>query len=196
MITPDVLIPRPETEILVEEAVRLLRLAETSRFAEAGAGSGCISVSILHSVPNASATATDISAAALAVARENARRHSVAARLEFLETDLLNGITGPFDLIVSNPPYIPNAQIAGLEPEVREHEPRLALSGGDDGLDIVRRLIDGSPRLLRPGGSLLIEIGFDQSEQVRSLFASDKWHGVEFLPDLQGIPRIAKAMRK
>ncbi len=193
-VTPDVLIPRPETEILVEEAVRLLRTIETPRFADACAGSGCIAVSILHSVPASRGLATDISAPALNVAAENAQRHDVADRLELVEADLFESITGQFDLIASNPPYIPDRQIARLQPEVRDHEPRLALSGGGDGLDILKRLIESSPGLLRPGGTLLIEIGFDQAERVRGLLSASEWQTVEFLQDLQGIRRIAKAV--
>jgi release factor glutamine methyltransferase len=119
----------------------------------------------------------------------------VADRLELVRTDVLGDVAGTFDLIVSNPPYISDAKIDGLEPEVREHEPRLALSGGDDGLDVVSRVIAASSEQLRSGASLLVEIGFDQSKTVRELFTDDTWHSVEFLPDLQGIPRIAKAVR-
>ena len=194
-VTPDVLIPRPETEILVEEAVRLLQQIEDPRFCDAATGSGCVAIAILHSVPSATAVATDISAAALAVAEQNARKHDAADRLEFVRTDVLDGVPGMFDLIVSNPPYIPDAQIETLEPEVRDHEPRLALSGGEDGLVVVNRVIESSAEILRPGASLLVEIGFDQSETVRELFTHEIWQSVEFLPDLQGIPRIAKAIR-
>jgi release factor glutamine methyltransferase len=146
-------------------------------------------------VPNASAIATDISAAALAVALQNAQRQGVADRLALVEASVLDGVSGPLDLVVSNPPYIPDAQIEALDPEVRDHEPRLALSGGDDGLAVIMQVIAGSRSLLRSGGSLLMEIGFDQSEQVRGLLTTDDWAGVAFLHDLQGIPRIVKAIR-
>lgn len=193
LVTPAVLIPRPETEILVEEAVRLLATAEHPRFCEVGTGSGCIAVSILHSVPQATAIATDISAAALDFASENARRHGVSERVEFHEADTLDGVEGMFDLVVSNPPYVPDDAIAGLQAEVRDFEPLVALSGGEDGLDMIIKVINVCPRLLTSGGGVLMEIGFDQSERVGRLLPSKIWKDIEFLPDLQGIPRILRA---
>lgn len=193
LVGPGVLIPRPETEILVEEAVRLLASDEHPRFCEVGTGSGCIAVSVLHSVPEATAIATDISATALDAASENAHRHSVSRRLELRKTDTLDGVEGTFDLVVSNPPYVPDDQITGLQAEVRDFEPRLALSGGEDGLSTIIKVIDTCPRLLMPGGYLLMEIGFDQSERVCGLLSGQIWRDIEFLPDLQGIPRILRA---
>ncbi|MBK9214811.1 MAG: peptide chain release factor N(5)-glutamine methyltransferase [Chloracidobacterium sp.] len=193
LVRPGVLIPRPETEILVEEAVRLLATGEHPRFCEVGTGSGCIAVSILHSVPEATAIVTEISAAALDVASENARRHGVAGRLELREADTLDGVEGTFDLVVSNPPYVPDDHIAGLQAEVRDFEPLIALSGGEEGLDTIIQVISTCPPLLIPGGHLLMEIGFDQSEPVRGLLSGEIWRDVEFLPDLQGIPRILRA---
>ncbi len=193
LVTPDVLIPRPETEILVEEAVRRLAMSEHPRICEAGTGSGCIAVSILRTVPQATAVATDISAAALEVASENASRHDVLERLDLRKTDVFDGVEGTFDLVVSNPPYIPDTQISGLQAEVRDFEPHLALSGGQDGFDTIIKVIDTCPRLLKSGGHLLMEIGFDQSDRVRGLLSREIWAGVGFLPDLQGIPRILRA---
>lgn len=192
-VTPEVLIPRPETEILVEEAVRFLSAYDAPRFCEAGIGSGCISVAILHSIKASRAVAGDVSAAALAVAGRNAVRHGVSGRLELRETDLLEGIDGPFELIVSNPPYVPDSQVEALQAEVRLFEPHIALSGGPEGTDLIARLASQSPGRLAPGGALLLEIGFDQAERVSKLFGPDIWASVGFLADLQGIPRILAA---
>lgn len=192
-VTPDVLIPRPETEILVEAAIERLHGLQAPRFCEVGIGSGCISVSILHSVKDARGTATDISPAALIVAEANAARHGVVERLELVNASIFDTVTGQFDLVVSNPPYVPDADIASLQAEVRDHEPSVALSGGGSGRDIISQLVEQSPRVLRPGGSLLMEIGFDQGDRVRSLFERDVWQSVEIMPDLQGIPRIVNA---
>lgn len=195
-VTPDVLIPRPETEILVEEAIGLLLPIEHPRFCEVGTGSGCIAVSVLHTVRTATAVATDISAAALDVAKRNAKKHGVDGRLEFRLTSVFGGIRERFDLIVSNPPYVPDSQIGALQAEVRDFEPIAALSGGADGLGIVRRIVDEAPRHLKPGCRLLIEIGFDQADRVRNLFEPQIWSAIDLLPDLQGIPRIARARLK
>ncbi len=192
-VTSDVLIPRPETEILVEEAVRILSAFDSPRFCEVGVGSGCISVAILHSIPAATAIAGDVAAAAVAVTGRNAARHQVADRLELRETDLFDGIEGAFDMIVSNPPYVPDEQVGSLQAEVRLYEPRVALSGGPDGTALTARLVSDSVGHLRSGGVLLLEIGFDQAERVSGLFRPDIWAEVGFLPDLQGIPRILRA---
>ncbi len=192
-VTPDVLIPRPETEILVEAAIDVLDDLPSPRFCEVGTGSGCIAVSILHSVSHASAIATDISPAALLVAGRNAQRHGVSDRLELRNASIFDTVTGRFDLIVSNPPYVPDAEIASLQAEVREHEPLLALSGGSGGFDIISQIVEQSPRFMRPGGSLLMEIGFDQADRVSAMFDSNEWESVELLPDLQSIPRIVYA---
>ncbi len=195
-VTPDVLIPRPETEILVEEAIKLIEPLDHPRVCEVGTGSGCISVAILYEVQRATGVATDISPAALAVAARNAERHGVADRLQLVEGDVFAGVEGPFDLIVSNPPYVPNEQIERLQAEVRDHEPFAALSGGDDGLDIISRLVSEAPERLHPGCFMLMEIGFDQTNRVRALFDRTLWEPPSFLPDLQGIPRIVKSRRR
>lgn len=192
-VTPDVLIPRPETEILVEAAIGQLRELASPRFCEVGIGSGCIAVSILHSVQDASAMATDISAATLSVAGANAVRHGVRHRLELINASIFDNVTGTFDLIVSNPPYVADAEIASLQVEVRDHEPLVALSGGSGGLDTISQIVGQSPRFLRSGGSLLMEIGFDQAERVAEVFGSDEWERIDFLPDLQGVQRIVNA---
>ncbi len=192
-VTPEVLIPRPETEILVEEAIKVLSPLENSRFCEIGVGSGCISVSILASVTSAKAIGVDIYEAALNVAHRNAERHNVAKRLTLFESDVFSEVTGKFDLIVSNPPYIPACDIDSLQPEVRDHEPHTALDGGCDGIAIIERIIAQSPEFLISGGSLLLEIGFGQASKVCDLFDLRIWNAPEFLPDLQGIPRIVRA---
>lgn len=195
-VTPDVLIPRPETEILVEAAIESLTGRNHPRFCEIGIGSGCITAAILHSLPNATAVATDVSRAALQVAARNAAKHGVVERLELRETDLLEGINERFDLIVSNPPYVPDGDIEDLQPEVRDFEPRTALAGGVDGLDVVRLIIDEAPRSLRPDGVLIMEIGHDQADRVANLFDESIWGSAEILRDLQKMDRTIRARVK
>jgi release factor glutamine methyltransferase len=191
-VSPDVLIPRPETEILVEAAIEILSAQGRPAFCEIGVGSGCISVSVLHAIADATAVGVDISAAALAVAARNAQSNGVAERLTLREANLFDTLTGTFDLIVSNPPYIPDADIDDLQAEVSRFEPRTALAGGEDGLSIVRRIVAGAPAFLRPGGYLLIEIGFDQSGRVKQLFDPGVWRDIRLLTDLQGIERVVE----
>jgi len=205
-VRPGVLIPRPETELLVEEA--LSRLSPdgptrdgrpgpaSARVADVGTGSGCIAVALARWLPLAEVVAIDASDEALAVARLNATRHEVSARVRFLKADLLAGAAGPFDAVVSNPPYVPAPDLAGLQPEVRDHEPLLALSGGIDGLDVVRRLVPDAAAVLRPGGWLLFEFGFGQAGGVRAIIAAEpRLELVAIREDLAGIPRIAVARR-
>ena len=193
-VNPDVLIPRPETELLVETALNLLTNREVL-ICDVGTGSGCVAVTLLHERPNARGVAIDISPAAIEVARRNAATHKVSSRLEFLVSDCFAEVKQKllFDLIVSNPPYIPASDLEGLQREVRDHEPRLALEAGADGLSIIRRLLADSGAYLKTGGYLLFEIGFDQSEAVRSLIApmvdAGSWTLLDIYPDLQGIPR-------
>lgn len=192
-VGPGILIPRPETEILVEAAIDRLAGIELPKFLEIGVGSGCISISILYAVPTATAIGIDLSPIALETTGRNAEKHRVANRLILHKGDLFEGVSGKFDLIVSNPPYIPEAEIAALQPEVRDFEPYSALSGGADGLDIIRRIIATAPGFMAVGGTLLIEIGFGEAEAVRGLLAPPTWENCEFVPDLQGIPRILSA---
>ena len=192
-VVPGVLIPRPETELLVEDAINILRELPAPRFFEIGVGSGCISVSILHCSLLSTAVAVDISEDALAVAAENASRHYVTDRLILNRGDVYGGIDGKFDLIVSNPPYIPDSDLVALQPEVGYFEPHSALFGGDDGLDIVRRIIAGAPVFLNKGGHILVEIGFGQAASVKEMFHTEIWSEVGFIRDLQGIERIVKA---
>ncbi|HEU4765883.1 MAG TPA: peptide chain release factor N(5)-glutamine methyltransferase [Pyrinomonadaceae bacterium] len=190
-VTPDVLIPRPETELLVEAAIEV---AGSSPFVcDVGTGSGCIAVTLLCELEKARAACLDKSSAALEIAKLNSRDHSVSDRAEFLVSDCLDALDPrdyQFDLVVSNPPYVSASALPGLQPEVRDHEPLVALSPGADGLTIIRRLIKETPPFLKPGGHLLMEIGFDQGEAVTELVKETSWQLLEIRPDLQGIPRI------
>lgn len=196
-VTPDVLIPRPETELIVENALEILREIEKPRFCEVGTGSGCISVSILHEAKTATAISLDISPKALEIARKNAVANDVSARLELKKSDIFAALDYKkdvkFDLIVSNPPYVPFNDLAGLQPEVRDHEPQIALTDGSDGLSIIEKIIAESPQYLKPNGFLLMEIGYGQAAEVSRMFRPEIWKNVELLPDLQGIQRTVKA---
>ena len=190
-VTPDVLIPRPETELLVEAALETIAGVSGPSLCDVGTGSGCIAVTLLCERTDARAVAVDVSDAALAIAADNAERHGVEERIELKVSDCFNGL-GPitFDLVVSNPPYVSANALAGLQREVRDHEPLVALSPGADGLSVIRRLLNDSPAFLKPGGHLIMEIGFDQGEKVQGLIDPNAWRLVEIRPDLQGIPRI------
>jgi release factor glutamine methyltransferase len=196
-VTRDVLTPRPETELVVEEALGCLSaMSAGGRTAhpivDVGTGSGCLAISLAQEVSGAFVVATDTSPAALAVARRNARRHGVSARVAFCQASLVDAIAGPLSLVVSNPPYVPTADLATLPPEVRNFEPEMALSGGPDGLDVIRSLVDQVPRVLAPGGWLVFEFGAGQETGVRTVIARCQALGlVRVRGDLQGIPRTA-----
>ena len=185
-VTRDVLDPRPETETLV---ARALEGAPGRHILDLGTGSGILLVTLLAEWPGATGTGTDRSAAALEVARENAARHGVAARATLRETDWAAGISGPFDVIVSNPPYIPEAEMAELAPEVRDWEPRLALTPGETGLEAYERLAADLPRLLAPGGRALFEFGAGQEGAVARVFADRGFRDISLAEDLDGRPR-------
>ncbi len=197
-VTPDVLIPRPETELAVEAALEALAAPGSSgRAVDVGTGSGCIAVAIAATRPDAAVVAVDRSRAALAVARRNARRHGVDDRVALVAGDLLTALSPrrPVDVVVSNPPYVPDRS-ADVAPDVARHEPASALYAGADGLDVVRRLLAGTARLLRPGGRLVIEIGIGQAGAVAAAAARHReWGDVTFRPDLHGIARIAVLSR-
>jgi release factor glutamine methyltransferase len=194
LVTRDVLIPRPETEHLVEKALELAGRVVSPRIVDVGTGSGAIAVALAHKLPCVQIAAIDISSRALAVAEENAKRNGVAVR--FLLGDLLAPVAGErFEIIVSNPPYVPTADRATLSVEVREYEPALALFAGGDGLDVYRRLIPAAFDALTPGGFVALEIGYGQSTAVEALLASAGFEQILFVPDLQGIPRVACAQR-
>jgi release factor glutamine methyltransferase len=235
-VTPDVLIPRPETEHLVEKVLALAANFPNPRIVDVGTGSGAIAIALAHTLSKCTArridlekgagrtsgfvkgtgfspyinpikstgalapegcssgsvTAIDISAPSLAIAEENAKRNGVAIR--FLQGDLLTSVAGEkFDIVVSNPPYVPTTDRATLSIEVRDHEPALALFAGPDGLDIYRRLIPQAFVCLASGGFLVLEIGYNQSPAIADLLAASGFHDIEFTPDLQQIPRVASA---
>ena len=195
-VNRDVLIPRPETEHLVETVIKLARGFERQRIVDVGTGSGAIAVAVALNLPDAEIHATDDSAAALRVARANAKRHGVEARVIFRAGDLLAPVAGKlFDLIVSNPPYVAEADRVSLSVEVRDYEPAQALFAGGDGLEIYRRLIPAAFAALFHERYLALEIGFGQQAAVEALLAGAGFTGIEFTNDLQGIPRVAVARR-
>ena len=198
-VSPAVLVPRPETETLVAEALRLLKPLAGPAVLDIGTGSGAIAVSIAQQKTDARVTATDISPDALDVARRNADRHGVAGRIDFRQGDLFAPVPAGavFDVVVSNPPYVTPAELAGLAPDVRDHEPRLALDGGPDGLAFYRRIAAGVESLLKPGGWLLVEIGATQEEAVRALIAERPGlEVVKTLKDAAGLPRVVVARKR
>lgn len=185
-VNPHVLIPRQDTEILVEEALK--RVKPGMRVLDMCTGSGCIITSIVKYAPSVCGVAADLSPHALSLARENARLNGVT--VEFVQSDLFAEISGSFDMIVSNPPYIPTGEIAGLAPEVREREPRLALDGRADGLWFYRRILSEGAPYLKPGGDLLFEIGADQKEAVFALMRDAGCHMINGIKDLAGLDRV------
>ncbi|HSQ55202.1 MAG TPA: peptide chain release factor N(5)-glutamine methyltransferase, partial [Gemmata sp.] len=170
-VSPAVLIPRPDTETLVLEALTFLKSRKEPTVLDLGTGSGCIAVTIAHEKKDARVTATDVSPDALEVAKRNAARHGVADRITFLQGDLFAPLAAgaAFDLVVSNPPYIAHNEFADLQPDVRDHEPRAALDGGPDGLSFYRRIAAGAAQFLKADGRLLLEIGSTQQEDVRAI---------------------------
>lgn len=213
-VTGEVLIPRPETELLVEAALELISENNPAPFfCDVGTGSGCVAISLLHELSmgsdgrsalegaRARALAIDISPAALAIAERNAARHAMNHRLDFVVSDCFAALDpkdpaqSQFDLIVSNPPYIRDDEYAGLQTEVRDFEPKLALTAGADGLEIIRRLLTDAGEFLKLGGHLLFEIGFGQSAAVEQLIDPKIWMALGVCKDLQGIPRVV-ALRK
>ena len=195
LVTPDVLIPRPETELLVEAALAVVADVSAPSICDVGTGSGCIAVTLLAERTDAHAVAVDISEPALRVAIENARRHGVNERISLKISDCFAAIDSEFDLVVSNPPYVSASAVTGLQREVKDHEPLVALSPGADGLHVIRRLLHDGPNFLKPQGHLIMEIGFDQGERVQELINPEVWRLVEIRPDLQSIPRIVVVRR-
>jgi len=195
-----VLVPRPDTELLVELAVAALQTragAATLHVADVGTGSGAVAVAIAKEVPNARVVATDKSQAALEVAPRNAVRHGVADRIEFVSGDLCAPLRGrePFDLIVSNPPYVKADEVAALDPEIRDWEPRLALVSGADGMDATRALVESALQVLAPGGSLWVEVG-SQAGAVRECFVSNGYADVRVHRDLAGSDRVVNGYKR
>jgi release factor glutamine methyltransferase len=223
-VTPAVLIPRPETEHVIEVALERLGArgikidmktgapSPPLRIADIGTGSGCIAVTLAHELPHAEIFATDISAAALEVARRNALRHGVTDRVRFLECDLLAALLPSaespghasahdaaetqFDLIASNPPYVARNEADSLAREVRDHEPHTALFGGESGVEIYARLIEQAGSLLRRGGILVLELGYNSADRVRAMLTAERrWVNISVTNDLAGIPRVLAAER-
>ena len=206
-VTPDVLIPRPETEHLIEVALDRLAVREIRagrkqtltgeglQIADIGTGSGCIAVALAKELPAATIHATDISPAALSVASRNATRHSLESRIHFVERNLLEGVPNHFDLIVSNPPYVGRREKETLEREVRDHEPELALYGGEEGYEFYAELITLSAAHLKPGGLLVLELGHNSLPAVQPLLDASAWTNVGVTNDLAGIPRVIAAER-
>lgn len=195
-VTPAVLIPRPETELLIEIALEHFDHPQPIRILDVCTGSGCVAVGLGREFPKATLVASDISQDALDVARRNLARYGVSARTQLVRADLLEGIEGPFDLIVANPPYVPTVDAPGLQPEVREYEPPAALFAGEDGLQIVRRLVVQAAAALARDGILVFEFGAGQDDAVRSIVrAVSSLTLLELKHDLQDIPRAAVAQK-
>jgi len=194
-VTPATLIPRPETELLVESVLAQIPQHHAVRIADVGTGTGCIAIALAVHLPYAHVTALDLSNDALSVARENAAINHVKKRVMPLHSDLLSSVAGQaFDVVVSNPPYVPFSDRSTLAPQVRDFEPDAALYAGEDGLEIYRRLIPQAYKALHPGGLLAMEIGYGQDAALRSLLT--EWNEVTILNDLQGIPRTILAKRR
>jgi len=193
-VSPDVLIPRPETELIVEAACeRRGQLDGVRTIVDVGTGSGCLAIALAREFPDARVLATDISAAALGVASRNAVRHGVDRRVTFVRGDLVEPVQGPVDLVVSNPPYVPSG--VELSPDIVRFEPPIALYSGRDGLTLVRRLVASVRSRLADGGLFVVEFGLGQDDEVETLARDAGWQDVTIVEDLQGIPRVA-VMRK
>jgi release factor glutamine methyltransferase len=191
-----VLIPRPETELIVESALAIVPAGSAPEIADVCTGSGCIAVAIARERPRARLTATELSDDALQVAKRNAVTHLVAERIDFRRANLLAGVDATFDLVVSNPPYVPERDRPSIQPEVRDYEPALALFAGPDGLHVIRALLSETAERLRPGGHLVFEFGFGQADAVTELIArADGLTMIDLRRDLQGIPRAAIARK-
>jgi release factor glutamine methyltransferase len=195
-VSRDVLTPRPETELIVEEVLKFAGAHPCRTVIDVGTGSGCLAVAIAHERPDLAVYAIDISAPALAVARQNAARHGVLGRVTFIQGDLLAGINLAAEVIVANPPYVPSTDAGHMQPEVVRHEPHEALFGGPGGLDIVGRLLRDAPANLAPGGRLIVEFGFGQEDAVSDLAREAGWRVTGVREDLQGIPRTLVLARE
>ena len=195
-VTRDVLIPRPETELIIEEALAAMPARDAvRRIVDVGTGSGCLAIVLAIEFASAVVIATDSSRAALQVAERNAARYNLSSRVSFRHVDLLDSIDGRADLIVSNPPYVRADEATRLQPEVAEYEPSSALYAGRDGLDVIRRLLSDARDRLAIDGRLIVEFGFEQESGVRNAATDAGWTVERIRPDLQGIPRIAVLRR-
>ena len=197
IVNPAVLIPRPETELLVEEAIRLTRTVDSPAVLDLGTGSGCIAVAIAAENPGAKLFSSDISLKALYTAKENARKNSIGHRITFILGDLLSSFKKKaFDIVVSNPPYVSESEFLTLEPEVRDHEPALSLLAGEDGLTCIRKIVSQTPYALKDGGWCLIEIGAGQSSVAMELFKEKGYKEISSLRDISNTERVIKARWK
>jgi len=195
-VTPAVLIPRPETELIIEEALAAMPAREgVRRLIDVGTGSGCLAVALAIEFSSATVIATDSSPAALEVAQRNSARHNVTDRVSLVQTNLLDQISGAADLIVSNPPYVPDQDAPLLQPEVVGYEPRAALFAGGDGLDVIRRLLASAASRLADNGRLIVEFGFGQEADLRQASRHEGWTVDHVRRDLQSIPRVAVLRR-
>jgi release factor glutamine methyltransferase len=195
-VSPAVLIPRPETELIVEAVLDVVPLLQLFTMIDACTGCGNVAVAVAHDRAGARIVATDISEAALEVARRNGARYGVEGRVNFVRADLFGDVGGPVDVITANPPYVARRSEPGLEPEVGKHEPHVALFGGDEGLSIVERVVHEAPPLIRPGGYLIFEFGYGQDVEVEALLTSSPHLTLlDLKRDLQGIARTAVARR-
>jgi len=194
IVSPAVLIPRPETEHVVETVLELARAKQAPRIVDVGTGSGCIALALAAELPSARVEAADISPAALEVARANAHRLQLDHRVIFSQRDLLAGApAATYDFVVSNPPYVPASEPEKAQREVREFEPKVAVFAGESGLEVYRRLVPQAREASKPGGWLVVEIGFSLAQAVCELVKD--WAEVRVIPDLQGIPRVVAARR-
>jgi release factor glutamine methyltransferase len=193
IVSPAVLIPRPETEHVIETVIELQGPMPPSRIVDVGTGSGCIALALAKEFPSAEVHATDNSASALEIARANAARNQLEKRVHFYEADMLQGLAGDFDFVVSNPPYVGDSEVDQVQLEVRKFEPRNAVFAGPTGVEVIARLIPQAHVALRPGGWLVIEISGMIADPVRQLLES--WDEVSITQDLQSIPRVARARK-
>jgi release factor glutamine methyltransferase len=198
VVSPAVLIPRPETEHLVEAVLELAREVTHAKIVDVGTGSGCIALALAHELKNAAVYGVDLSPEALETARANAARLQLDGRVEFLQSDVLEALASvhDFDFVVSNPPYVGKNEADKVQRSVFEFEPRMAVFAGEDGLDVIRPLIEQSHNALKPGGWLAMEIGYSMRDIVLELLDPTLWDDIRVVPDLQGIPRVVAAQKK
>jgi len=197
IVSPGVLIPRPETEHLVETVLELAREVPRPRIVDVGTGSGCVALALAHELKHAELHAVDISADALEIARANAVRLQLAGRVQFAKSNVLEGLSNvrAFDFVVSNPPYVGFDEADKVQKSVREFEPRVAVFAGERGLDVIGPLVEQGLQALKPGGWLALEIGYSMRDAVVNLLTPTMWDEVRVVPDLQGIPRVVAARK-
>jgi release factor glutamine methyltransferase len=198
VVSPAVLIPRPETEHLVETVLELARQVQQPKLVDVGTGSGCIALALAHEIASAEVFAVDASADALEIARANAARLQLNGRIQFAQSDVLAVLSGSndFDFVISNPPYVGFGEADKVQKSVRDFEPRMAVFAGEQGLDVIRPLIQQSLGVLKPSGWLALEMGYSMCDAVLSLLDAAMWVDTRVVPDLQGIPRVVAARKR